>query len=67
MSPCPPCPYVSAFERTGRSLAVCRRKWDATLRQFVAGFSRGALILCGDLNVAYEDSDLTHPSYFKVM
>eukprot|EP00752_Nemacystus_decipiens_P016475 g14728.t1 len=44
-----------------------RRKWDATLRHFASEFSKGPLIVCGDLNVAYEDSDLTHPSYFKNM
>lgn len=36
------------------------------LRQFVTEFTSGPIILCGDLNVAYEDSDLTHPSFFKV-
>eukprot|EP00903_Cladosiphon_okamuranus_P008807 g8434.t1 len=44
-----------------------RREWDAALRRFVTSFSTGPLIVCGDLNVSYEDSDLTHPTFFKNM
>lgn len=35
------------------------------MRAFVNGYHR-PVIISGDLNVAHEDADLTHPSYFKV-
>lgn len=44
---------------------LLREKWDANLRSFVDGYDK-PLIIIGDLNVAHEDADLTHPSYFKV-
>lgn len=47
------------------SLSSRRRRWDAAVRRFVEGFT-GQLIICGDLNVAPGDADLTHPDYFKV-
>lgn len=42
-----------------------REEWDANVRAFVKGYGR-PLILSGDLNVAHEDADLTHPAFFKV-
>ena len=42
-----------------------REQWDAHVRDFVNGYDR-PLIITGDLNVAHEDGDLTHPAFFKV-
>ncbi|CBJ25517.1 conserved unknown protein [Ectocarpus siliculosus] len=43
-----------------------RRRWDDELCGFVDKYS-GKLIITGDLNVAHEDADLTHASFFKGM
>ncbi|CAN0306035.1 unnamed protein product [Ectocarpus sp. 6 AP-2014] len=43
-----------------------RRRWDDELCGFVDKYS-GKLMITGDLNVAHEDADLTHASFFKGM
>ncbi|CAB1110598.1 unnamed protein product [Ectocarpus sp. CCAP 1310/34] len=43
-----------------------RRRWDDELCGFVDKYS-GKLVITGDLNVAHQDADLTHASFFKGM
>lgn len=47
------------------AIGLLREQWDANLRAFVDAYDK-PLVIIGDLNVAHEDADLTHPSYFKV-
>ncbi|KAK4756135.1 hypothetical protein SAY87_009892 [Trapa incisa] len=41
-----------------------RRKWDKRILEFVTQSSNKPLIWCGDLNVSYEDTDVSHPEFF---